>query len=74
MTLSNTGYSKTMRSFSTGEFNFIGVPPGTYTLSISTQDLEAGGLRSDQAEKPIEVRAVPEGDVIENLIFKVVER
>ncbi|MBI1806038.1 MAG: carboxypeptidase regulatory-like domain-containing protein [Ignavibacteria bacterium] len=74
VTLSNTGYSKTMRSFSTGEFNFIGVPPGTYTLSISTQDLEAGGLRSDQAEKPIEVRAVPEGDVIENLIFKVVER
>ncbi len=74
ITISDGTFSLKARTFSTGEFSFIGVPPGRYTVSISRDELTAGGLRPIQSEVNIEVRAKTDGDIIENVNFEVVER
>ncbi len=71
VTISNALYKKSMATFSTGEYNFIGVPPGVYTLSLQAAELEAAGLTTTELSKTIEVHAKPEGDLIENVDFRV---
>ncbi|MBI5215015.1 MAG: hypothetical protein HY960_04630 [Ignavibacteriae bacterium] len=74
VTISDGTFSMKTKTFSTGEFSFIGVPPGRYVISIARDELTAAGLRPIQSEVNIEVRARPEGDIVENVNFEVVER
>ncbi|TAK56662.1 MAG: hypothetical protein EPO24_10980 [Bacteroidetes bacterium] len=74
VTISDGTFSMKTRTFSTGEFSFIGVPPGRYVVSIARDELVAAGLRPVQSELNIEVRTRPEGDIIDNVNFEVVER
>ncbi|MBI3193812.1 MAG: hypothetical protein HYZ34_04985, partial [Ignavibacteriae bacterium] len=45
-----------------------------YVITIARDELAAAGLRPVQSEISIEVRAKPEGDIVENINFEVVER
>lgn len=71
VTIENQFYKKTMMTFSTGEYNFIGVPPGAYTISLLQTELQSAGFTTTELSKSVEVHAKPEGDVIENVDFKL---
>lgn len=62
-------YSKNMTSFSTGGFEFVGVPPGRYRISLSQAQLAELGLISTQPVREFEVAAKPEGDEVTGLDF-----
>ncbi len=64
-------FRKSGVSFSTGEFEFIGVPPGRYKISIDERQLEILRLRTGQSVFMIDVVSKPEGDEISNIIFNL---
>ena len=65
-------YKKVGISFSTGEFEFIGVPPGRYRISISDAQISLLGYRTDQASRIFEVVSKPDGDEIDNVSFMLI--
>lgn len=66
-------YKKVGISFSTGEFEFIGVPPGKYKLSIEDSQIQILGYRTDQSSKSIEVISKPDGDEINDMNFELIK-
>jgi hypothetical protein len=67
-------YMKTVETFSTGDFELIGVPPGKFTVSVDPVQLASMGLQCRQCARPATVEARPEGDVVEGLNFVLIER
>jgi hypothetical protein len=67
-------YVKTVETFSTGDFELIGVPPGKFTVSVDPVQLASMGLQCRQCARPATVEAKPEGDVVEGLNFVLIER
>jgi hypothetical protein len=65
------GFKKIGVSFSTGEFEFIGVPPGRFKVSIDERQLEVLRLRTGQSVFIIDVVSKPEGDEVSNVIFNL---
>jgi hypothetical protein len=67
----NPVVSKTMQTFSTGEFEFFPMPPGNYIVKLDRDQIERLGFRANRFEYPIEVKVVSGGDVIEGLNFEL---
>jgi len=65
------GFPKTTRSFSTGEYEFIGLPPGLYVVSLDRNQVTQLGYALTQLTQTIEVRVTPEGDEINNVDFRL---
>ena len=62
-------YTKTIKTFSTGEIQFVTVPPGTYEVFIDPTDLNLYGFKTTQSSREITVSAKPEGDQIDGVDF-----
>jgi hypothetical protein len=70
----NDGEDKEIiRTFSDGSFYAFGLLPGKYNLSIDPQQLEFMGVEASPAFIDFEVRALAEGDFIENLTFELTD-
>jgi hypothetical protein len=65
------GFPKTATSFSTGEFEFLGVPPGRYIVSLNPGQVAQLGYPATQMTRTIEVRALPDGDQVGNVDFRL---
>jgi hypothetical protein len=65
------GYPKTSLSFSTGEFEFIGLPPGRYVVSLNQNQVSQLGYRNAQLTQTVEIRVLPEGDEVNNINFRL---
>jgi len=65
------GFPKTATSFSTGEFEFIGLPPGRYVISLDPNQVAALGYQRTDITKTIEIRFLPEGDELNNVDFRL---
>jgi hypothetical protein len=68
-TLKTLRYMKTTRTFSTGEFEFHAVPPGTYEVSIDPADIQAFGLKTEASSREVIVGAKAEGDQVTGIDF-----
>lgn len=64
-----TGYEKTVRTYATGEYEFVGVPPGSYTVFVDESSLQQLGLRPDPPRRDIEILSKSEGDLVEYVDF-----
>jgi hypothetical protein len=54
-----------------GEFYYIGLPPGKYTAEVDVEQLDRMRLSCDDPTAPITIRATTEGDLVEGLKFVV---
>lgn len=54
-----------------GGFLYIGLPPGEYTAELDGDQLAGLRLRCDTPLVPVTIRATPEGDLVEGLVFRV---
>jgi hypothetical protein len=63
------GYKRTMLTFSTGQYEFFGIPPGRYIISLDPNQVSQVGYRTDGLSKTVEVRALPDGDEINDIDF-----
>jgi len=62
-------FSRTASTFSTGEFEFIGILPGRYVISIDPVQLADLKLTADVTKRQIEVVSKPEGDIVTDQNF-----
>ena len=62
-------FSRIAPTFSTGEFEFIGILPGKYVISIDPAQLADLKLAADVTKLQIEVVSKPEGDLITDQNF-----
>lgn len=62
-------YINSMNTFSTGEYEFIGVLPGSYTVSISDDEIAKLSRVAERSTIPVVVTSTPEGDTISNVNF-----
>lgn len=67
-------FEKTVETFSTGDYEIVGVPPGKYFVSIDPAQLASMGLRDGHALKDVTIESKPDGDVAEGINFVVIER
>lgn len=68
---SENGTKIIRQTFSDGEFIFDDVPPGKYKIYIDSNDLAARGFRTDMLYKEIEVKSLADGDIINDVEFKL---
>ncbi len=66
--------SRTTSTFSTGEFEFAGVPPGKYRIELVDTQLSQMGFVGEPANREVEVTMKKEGDVVENVNFTIKRR
>ena len=62
-------YHKTMLTFSDGSFYAMEIPPGEYRISVDSTQLEFLGVESNPNQRQVQVKALPEGDFVEDLNF-----
>ncbi|MFH1851863.1 MAG: hypothetical protein ABIA75_05925 [Candidatus Neomarinimicrobiota bacterium] len=60
---------KTLNTFSDGSFYSMEIPPGQYEISVDITQLDFLGVRSNPEKQFFEVKALAEGDFIDNLNF-----
>lgn len=65
------GFPKSGQSFSTGEFEFLGLPPGRYVVSIDPNQAAQLGYPRTVTTRPIEIRVLPDGDQVNNVDFRL---
>lgn len=65
------GFPKTATTFSTGEFEFLGLTPGRYVVSLNPSQVAQLGYRTTELSRTIEVRALPDGDQVNNVDFRL---
>ncbi len=64
----------TTSTFSTGEFEFIAVPPGRYELSLDQAQLDELGYNAQPATLQFEIIGKTDGDVVEKQDFILISR
>ena len=67
-------FERKVETFSTGDFEVIGIPPGKYTVSLDGGQLASLGLQRNQLARPLTVESKPDGDIVEGVNFVVIER
>ncbi|MFI5252030.1 MAG: carboxypeptidase-like regulatory domain-containing protein [Bacteroidota bacterium] len=70
-TTQHRGYRKVTKTFSTGEFEFLAVPPGSYEIILDRIDLSSIGVWSIIAPRVVTVNYKPEGDQVEGVNFEI---
>ena len=56
-----------------GYFNFLGLPPGSYTACLDEAQLKRLHLTASCIKKPFKIKASVEGDVVPNVNFKLID-
>jgi hypothetical protein len=67
-------FTRSGETFSTGEYEFIGIPPGEYFLSIDKNQLEQLKATAAPLMERITISVKPEGDMVEGKNFKLYAR
>ncbi len=62
-------FKNTTISYSTGEYEFIGVPPGTYRVSLDEAQVAQSGYVSKELSHTVEIHAKAEGDEVAGIDF-----
>lgn len=62
-------FKNTAISYSTGEYEFIGVPPGTYRVSLDEAQVAQTGYVAKELFHTVEIHAKPEGDEVSGIDF-----
>ncbi len=70
---SGTPFKASTNTFSTGEFEFIAVPPGNYIVVMNERLISDLGYKTSQLSHTIEVQAKPDGDEINDVNFFLVK-
>ena len=60
-------------TYSTGEFEFIAVPPGKYIVAMNERLITDLGYKTAQISLDVEVQVKPEGDEINGVNFFLVK-
>ncbi len=63
------GFPRTATSFSTGEFEFLALQPGRYIVSLNAGQVAQLGYRQTEISRTVEIRALPDGDQVNNIDF-----
>ncbi|MFN0157166.1 MAG: carboxypeptidase-like regulatory domain-containing protein [Bacteroidota bacterium] len=66
-------FERVVETFSTGDFEFLAVPPGTYEVSVDPIQLTLSGLLSKEISKIVTVESERDGDFVEGVNFIVTE-
>lgn len=69
-----TPYERIAETFSTGQFEFAGVPPGEYVLSLDMAQVIGAGYVVSQPRKSVVVQSTREGDIVEAVTFTLTVR
>ncbi len=64
-----TVFTKSMSTFSTGEYEFTPLPPGKYRIELDATQLQTLGFTCDKPSIEVELQPKPEGDVVSNVDF-----
>ena len=67
----DSSFTKELRTFSDGSFYTYEVPPGSYQLNVDQQQLDFLNAESTPDTLDIDIEAVAEGDLIEDLRFTI---
>ncbi len=67
-------YEQTTKTFSTGEFEFIAVPPGDYQISLDPLQIENLGFVAQPWTRQISVESKADGDFHEGVDFSLTRR
>lgn len=70
----NSDFVKEIRTFSDGSYYAFEVPPGNYTISVDNNQLDILGAKPSPKTLEFEVRALPEGDFVEELNILLVPK
>lgn len=68
------GKERTTKTFSNGEFEFIGVPPGTYEVTLDEVELGPLGLAPLTLVREVVVSPHPDGDLVTGIDFDLRQR
>ncbi|HEV8538169.1 MAG TPA: hypothetical protein VGR15_04505 [Bacteroidota bacterium] len=68
-----TKFTASAITYSTGEFEFIAVPPGKYVVSVNEKLVGDLGYKTAQVSRNIEVLPKPEGDEINDVNFVLIK-
>ncbi len=63
----------TAETFSTGEYNFSGLPPGEYEVSVNAAQLSVLGYTAETLVRTVTIQATKEGDFQASVDFSVTE-
>lgn len=66
-------YEAVAETFSTGDFEFVGVPPGSYLLSLDLSQISLSGYVSQEMQKRITIQGTRDGDFVEGIEFILTE-
>ncbi|MGA9115289.1 MAG: carboxypeptidase-like regulatory domain-containing protein [Bacteroidota bacterium] len=66
-------YEATVETYSTGEFEFVGVPPGEYRIAVDAGQLARAGFIAREPAQRVTVQATREGDYVEGVDFVLTE-
>lgn len=64
---------RTVETFSTGGFDFTGLPPGEYEIAVNAAQLGSLGYTAETLVRTVSIRATKEGDFQESVDFYVTE-
>jgi hypothetical protein len=64
-------FAKRTSTFSTGEFEFISLRPGDYTVEVEPTQLATSGLHAVPDKRNVTLVAKPSGDVVDGVSFKL---
>ena len=67
-------FVKTASTFSTGEFEFLAIPPGSYVLSLDASQISGLAFASKPEKREIEIVMKPDGDIINDLNFTLIPK
>ena len=65
------GFPKTATTFSTGEYEFIGLAPGKYVVSLNPGQVAQLGYPQTRVTQAVEIKFLPDGDEVNNIDFRL---
>jgi len=68
------GWTKSVTTFSTGEFEFLGVPPGRYLIALDPAQLTTLQYASQPVRREFEILVKPDGDIVNDQNFALVPK
>ncbi len=66
--------TRTVETFSTGEFEFSGVPPGSYSVTLDPVQLDQLNYNGTPASHELRIVVKPDGDVVADQDFRLTVR
>lgn len=72
--LQRTRVEKTVETFSNGDYEAIGLPPGKYIVSLDAIQVSTMGFQDRRASRDVKIEPKPDGDIVEGVNFVLVER